>query len=284
MLKFLLITITVTTIISCDDNKKKPIANGIYKPLICENTCEGKQLLEEKSQKDSGFSYLAFPNFGHLGIGRCRGHALLTQKMSLLASFKTGVRCDLEQPHCLNNIKRGVRNIMNFQAHVFTGFKNLREFSNTPKIKEYLRTIVANTSHRYKTRPAKITIDRFNTIQGNTYGEVQKRLAEGHLPYIGLNGSLTGSHAVLIYREAVIDNRNVLCARDPNFVGDQAESCENYLYMTEQERIFFKRRGKPADFMQSFKLTHDEELRVVRYKKALSIQCVAEIQQNSDCR
>lgn len=285
MLKISLITTFAFLPLSCEQhnsaldisNNNPPINKVIVKKKgskISKKSCQGDRLLKLKTQLDDGFSYLAFPNFGRFGIGRCRGHALLTQKLSILATFKTGPICDLRELECFSEVRKGVGKILNYQTHTFVGHKNLWEFSSEPNIKKYLRAIVAGTSHRFRSRSAKISVKKFSTPQANMYGEVQKRLIQGHLPYVALSGLQTGAHAVLIYGESVAENKNVLCARDPNFVGTLAESCENYLYMDEDHKIFFKREEKTPDLMQTFLLTGDEEVRVSKYKKALSRKCL----------
>lgn len=203
----------------------------------------------------------------------------LTQKMSVLAKFTAGSRCNTEEIECLNEIKAGITKILNFEAHTFIGYNSLWEFSNTPGIKEYLRSIVAGTSHRYKARAGKIEFNVSNSSEMNTYHEIQRRLGKGHLPYVSISGMLTGNHAVIVYGESVIDNKNVLCVRDPNFIGSEAEACENYLYADSEDQIYFKRTNQEHDLMQTFMLTGDEELRVSKYKKALSRQCMSEANQ-----
>ena len=64
----------------------------------CEVVCS-KPL--KYSSSNTGFDYLSFPNFGYRGIGRCRGHALVMQKFSMLAEFDdTQSSCDTGLPNC----------------------------------------------------------------------------------------------------------------------------------------------------------------------------------------
>jgi hypothetical protein len=238
--------------------------------VSCEKYCH-KNHFEDLD--DDGYSYLAFTNFGYRGVGRCRGHALLTQKMSILASFRESGGCDLQTKECIQIYREGIQKIKKFKYHRFQGFKNLYEFSSHPKIKKLLKAIVAGTSNRYKAGRGFIKNPIYDSKELNTFHELKRRLSLGHLPYVGVLGRLTGAHALVLYADTFQGGQNILCARDPNFKNSRMEDCENYFF--EQEaNIYFQRLGKKPDKMYRFSLTKDEDIRIKRYMSALTKNCI----------
>jgi len=254
--------------------------NPSQEVMSCKKFCKKNHFLE---LEDDGFYYLGFTNFGYRGIGRCRGHALLTQKMTILARFNDEPSCDLETPECLDEFKDGIKKITSFQTHTFKGFKNLLEFSSHPKILPLLRNIVAGTSNRYKAGPGYIKNPEFESEQLNTFYEIKRRISLGQLPYVGVLGTLTGAHALVTYHDTYLGDQNILCAKDPNFRSTHAQNCENYFFEHEGE-IYFQRLGRDPDKMLRFNLTNDEDSRVKRYQTALSKRCLEDSRQATLCK
>jgi hypothetical protein len=231
---------------------------------------------------DDGFSYLSFTNFGHRGVGRCRGHALVTQKMSILGQFSGGHRCDLEKQSCLAMYKSGIDKIVNYKTFEFIGFSNLLELSSEPKLQRYLRSIVANTSHRYRAVQGFMANRAYDTEQMNMYSELIRRVTKSQLPYVGVLGQLTGAHALLVYKTQFQSGGTVLCARDPNFKSDTIENCENYFFK-DGGKVYFKRHNKPADYMSSFRITSDEDERTRQYHSSLNENCMVKSRAGQLC-
>ena len=266
MVRGFLLTTLLFTLISCEGeihtktSTQSSRNNKVYSKKNCTKICNPKILLRTKKFQDSGLEYLSFRNFGFRGIGRCRGHALLTQKMNYLATFTVSGGCDVKAIECLNKIKNGINKILKFEPFEFAGFRNLKEFSEVPEINRYLRAIVAGTRSRYRSGKAKISSTEYNTPQLNTYYEVKKRLKWGHTPYIGIKGANIGSHAVLVYNESLIENNAVLCVRDSNHIASGVESCENYFVHGSGDKIFYHREGYEPEVITFFKLTGDEDV------------------------
>lgn len=301
-MKTLLILITALSFISCeiDGQSKSPSPNKtpddipndptekpepvpsippVQQLPTCKKVCNKNHF---NDLVDDGYSYLSFTNFGHRGVGRCRGHALLTQKMSILADFSMGSRCDLEKDNCLKKYKASIDKVVAFKSAEFSGFRNLLELSSEPKIQRYLRSLVANTSHRYRAVQGYMEERLYNTEQMNMYAELIRRVKKSQLPYVGVLGQLTGAHALLIYKTEFVNGSTILCARDPNFKTDSIEKCENYFF-SKDGKVYFKRFNKPADFMSSFRITSDEDRRTEQYLKSLNEKCMIQSRAEGLC-
>lgn len=271
----LILFLFLFSLFSCEEDNKANINSSFEQReelTSCSQYCKANG--ENFKPVDTGYNYLSFQNFGYRGIGRCRGHAIVTQKMSQLAYFSIGTDCDLKDELCLNSYKEGIQKIMNFTPYHFKGFHNLYELSQIPELQRYLKGIVAGVSNRYQAGRAIISIDRYEDEKLNTFYELERRVYAGEIPYIGVKGKLTGAHALLVYDTKSIDGRDVLCARDPNIVLGNAENCDSYFYH-EQNSIFYKRLDRDADLMYKFSLTSDEDLRSKKYKDANKRYCIA---------
>ena len=157
------------------------------------------------------------------------------------------------------------------------------EFSEHPKIAPILRGIVAGTSSRFRAGNGKIENQTYKTPQLNTFYEIKSRVERGEMPYVGVQGLLTGAHAVLAYKVAHVGSHSVLCVKDPNYSSGTAQICEHYFYIVDDE-VYFKRADKDSDKMTYFSLTSDEDKRVVKYKAALKAQCLRESKAAKLCK
>jgi hypothetical protein len=270
---------------SDDEPTPTPIPEPTPEPPVsnlptCKKYCERNHF---EDLIDDGYSYLSFTNFGHRGVGRCRGHALITQKMSMLAEFIPGTRCNLENENCLAKYKKSIDDITEFKTAKFVGFKNLFDLSRDPRLKRYLRHLVSMTSHRYRAVQGYMATRPYATEQMNMFVELTRRVENYQLPYVGVLGKLTGAHALLIYKKDFMNGRLILCARDPNFKTETTEACENYFYH-EEGKVYFKRYSKPADLMSSFKITSDEDQRTIKYKQSLNSRCMSNSLASNLCR
>lgn len=225
-------------------------------------------------QQSNGFDYLSFPNFGYRGIGRCRGHALVMQRFSLLAKFdNTTSACDTTNEFCWLKIKSKIDRILSYQASTINGYSDLFEFSSDRRVRAYLWSIVAGTSHRYRAVDAKISVRRFENPHMNIFYELKKRVELGQLPYVGVVGPQTGSHALIVYAVESSSLKPYLCARDPNIVLGVAENCDHKIYFQDNQ-IYYQRYDRTPDALSFFRITSDEDQRVLRYKTALKTRCM----------
>ncbi len=285
----ILLLASVFILISCNDgassNKSTPqvLDDGVSDNSIsCFDYCSD-EIATSLRPEDSGYSYLSFPNFGHLGVGRCRGHALVTQKLSQLAYFSTTDGCDLSDIKCIASYKAGINNVLNFVPHHFSGFKSIYDLSSVPELKTFLRNKVASISHRYRAGTGNITITAHDDPKLNIFYELEKRILNADLPYVGIKGILSGAHALLLYDIGTAGKYDVLCARDPNIVLERAENCESYLYQ-EDGNIYYKRFDRAPDLMTKFLLTSDEDIRSSRYVESNRLNCESIAKAKKLCR
>jgi len=264
-----------------DANDSSSDSSDSLPDITCEKYCSDKNHFEEI--EDNGFSYLSFPNFGYNGVGKCRGHALLTQKMTFLAKFDESPGCDLEESTCLDIYRKGIYKIKKYGTFKIKGFKNLLEFSSHHKIKPILRNIVKYTPHRYKTGVAYIENPIYPTKEENNFYEIKRRLTLGHYPYVGIFGPKTGNHGLIAYEDTFKGSQNIICAKDPNIILDNAENCDNYFYL-EEGQIYYKRLNRDEDKLSKFNLTGDEDKRVEKYRKALTKNCIQESRAQNLCK
>jgi hypothetical protein len=277
-------------IISCENNstanknvrdENLPTRRPPVELLTCEKICNEQKVSLE--HQDDGLNFLSFTNFGYMGVGRCRGHALLTQKFSLLASYDENSICTKSDELCLNDYKIGIEKIQLYKPHTFKGVSNLLHFSSIPEVKDILYSIVKRTSHKYSGGMAYIKNPNHENNKINYFNEIKRRLRLNHLPYVGLAGKLTGKHAVLIYASQAINNQDVLCARDPNVLLKQSESCENYFYINDSQ-VYYQRYGRDSDLMTTFKLTKDEDRRILLYTESLRPLCIENNRSRGLCK
>jgi hypothetical protein len=271
----LFIILFMFTLISCGKTQK--ISQNSSADISCEELCKSEKGI--LNIPDEGFSYLSFTNFGYMGVGRCRGHALLTQKFSLLASYDENDICSKSPKECMDDLKLGIKKIQNFETHTFKSVNNLLEFSSIPDVKMILYSIVRSTSHKYSGGRAYIKNTNHENERISTFHEIKRRLSLNNLPYVGVTGSLTGKHAVLIYKT----QSDVLCARDSNVLLDTSEACENYFYIINSD-VYYHRYGREPDLMSKFKLSKDEDKRISEYVRVLGPSCIRRNKELKNCK
>ena len=76
--------------------------------------------------------YLSFANFSFQGIGRCRGHAILTQRLLMLMRFKPSAPanfdCDSEPATCRIKVRALLDQVDNSKVVAVPGFDSLADF------------------------------------------------------------------------------------------------------------------------------------------------------------
>ena len=232
----------------------------------------------------TGYDYLSFENFGYRGIGRCRGHALVTQKFNMLANFDdSSAACDLSEDSCWQDVLSQIKLILSYQVQTIKGYKDLYDFSQQKRVKTYLRSIVAGTSHRYQAIDSKLQVRHYANQKLNTFYDLVRRVNLNHQPYVGVVGNLTGAHALLIYDVKSIQGKKILCARDPNIVLDYPEECETYIFIRDQ-KIHYRRYDRKIDELGVFKITSDEDQRVKLYENALRAWCIESSKADGLCK
>jgi hypothetical protein len=222
-------------------------------------------------------NYLSFENFGSRGIGRCRGHAIVTQKMDMLAKFKKSEPhpcLGLDETTCYRTLYQIVGDVLNGEIKTIGGFDSLYEFSQHPFALKILRSKVASISHRYSASDAILESYDHTSSNLNVYFDVIRRLKIRHRPYVGIQGKhRIGNHAVIAYKMKY----NRICVRDPNIVirENSFENCQNYFYLRDGEVIYHQISQGPDEELLAISLQTDEDERVQKYIEQHYKDCVS---------
>ncbi len=242
-------------------------------PLHCfASSCfpDERILPEYKNQKN----YLAFENFGYRGIGRCRGHAIVAQKMDILAKYR------VKNPHpclgqddqtCYTTLSTLVKKVMSGKVVEIGGFDSLYEFSKDPIARQVLRNRIINIPHRYQAEDSPLEIRDHEVAKVNIFNDIVRRISLKVRPYIAIKGTIRiSSHALIGYKVIESNGSKLICVRDPNVVIRDIpfEDCQNFLYLADN-LVYYHQFGFPKDeklFLISLKT--DDDMRTEEYIKA----------------
>lgn len=261
----------------------KPESRSQAKPQ-CQSICsEDSRVLKGN---DHAWNFLAFKNFGHRGVGRCRGHAIVSQKMSELANFDGVLDCKPNSLSiaCKKDISHGINQVMNFQVYQFSGFKNLYEFSSHPYVAEILKFFIKTTNHRYSAVNSYREDLNYDSEDDITFFEIIRRVKDNQLPYIGIKGQTIGNHAVLGYQLDFKNSKDIICVRDSNIIAESiGEHCENFIYR-ENGNIYYQRENQIPTILYTFSLTSDEDARVSLYISSRHRFCIEDNLRKNQCK
>ena len=222
-------------------------------------------------------NYLSFENFGSRGVGRCRGHAIVSQKMEMLAKFnkyKPHPCLGMDDTSCYRAIYDIISDVINGNINTVGGFDSLYEFSQHPYALKILRSKVAAISHRYSATDAPLESYDHATSNLNVYFDVVRRIKRHHRPYVGIQGKYRiGNHAVIAYKT----KSNRICVRDPNIVirENTYENCQNYFYLKSGQILYHQTTQSPDEELLTVSLQTDEDERVQEYIEQHFKNCVS---------
>ena len=241
----------------------------------CSQTCPSDYRILQGNRTQ--FNFMNFKNFSYRSIGKCRGHAIVGQKLSELAYFEQSSECmKTSSNKCAQDIRAGIRSIINFKTYTFFGFPNLKEFSSNDTVKNILKSYVRATSHRYRANQASIRDLGYENAHESIFHELILRVKENQQPYIGIKGDSVGQHAIVAYDIAFREGHEVLCIRDSNILFEHGESCQNYLYF-KNSKVRYKRFKRKVANLFTFQLMSDEDRRVKKYISAQVERCLKKI-------
>lgn len=263
------------------DNQNEPLPEPIPSPEPvpnrplpkCEVICDNSQELFKETDQ---FSYLSFVNFGFRGIGRCRGHAIITQNLAKLAFFDHSDRSCVKSAYdsqCASNALEQIKNILSYKAEKIIGFPDILTMSEHPKIKAYLKMRVRSISHKYSARTVVPENPQSDNQFTNIFYELVARVERNHEPYIGIKGGAVGDHALLAYDYKRTAYGDTLCVRDSNFIPPNGLECRSIIYHQNGE-IYYKRADLDPTKLFIFNLMTDENIRVEKYRVAQKKYCI----------
>lgn len=231
-----------------------------------------------KVDNDLNFNTMSFPNFGYLGIGRCRGHAIVTQKLSQLLVFKPSERCTEDSFTCRNRLIEKLRNaLINFEVVEIPNYENLLELSQDFVLKQYLRGWVRGTPANFSARRSDVRVDQYTDPKKNLFFDIIQKIEMGMVPYLGILGSFKiSSHALLATQIKYNEDGQVICVEDSNIVTDisTGDLCENYLYYDDLGQNLYYQKGQLTERLNYIGTYTDDEYRHQRYQAAWYSYCL----------
>jgi len=259
-------------LMSCDDNNSLQSLNPLpdispsrpsdppSSPSVCPT-----QGLPSGIVRDQDF--LSFPNFGFRGIGRCRGHALVSQRLLYFMRFNPHAPkdwdCDYDRAECQEKFRLILSKVESNQVVVVNGYENLNELSQELALRAILRGEILQISHRYSAVPIKLSAGLARQVA--LFKELKKRVRLNHLTYVALKGEEVGQHGVLVYK---LNGRNQICVRDPNIVPEYGEeNCQNYFTLRD-EKIYYHRHARGESLVLA-EVFSDEEVRLNSFRQSL---------------
>lgn len=216
--------------------------------------------------------YLNFPNFGFRGIGRCRGHALVSQRLLYFMRFKPQLPrewdCDYDRLDCQAKFREKLNQVSQNKVVIIHGYDNLAELSTDLPLRTMIRSEILKIPHRYTAVPIKLNDS--SPRQVAIFKELQRRVRLNHLTYVSLKGVEVGQHGVLTYSQKRISDREMICVRDSNIIPESGkESCQNYFYL--QEGMVYYHRDKRGESVVRVEVFSDEEVRLNSFRQSLCL-------------
>lgn len=213
--------------------------------------------------------FLSFPNFGYRGIGRCRGHALLSQRLLYFMRFDpTSPRewnCEADPLDCQSQFQKKLEAIFDHQIIFIRGYRNLQELSSELALRSLLRSEILRIPDRYSATP--IVLNSSASRQAALFKEMKRRVRLNHLTYVALKGEEVGAHGVLVYK---LQGPHRVCVRDPNIIPHGGmEDCQSYFTLVG-ESIFYMRENR-GESMVVAEIFSDEEVRLNSFRQSLCL-------------
>lgn len=256
--------------------------------LLCNKKCTNNFEVIPESKDPQG--YLAFPIPGHLGIGRCRGHAIITQQFNMLSRFQPENKVNDCGPKnmsskCVSFYSGLIEKITkeNKVAEI-PGFSSLAEFSSTPAIYKILYKKVIGYSHKYYANPGHLEEEKFSR-KNSVFNELVNRVKNRQQPYIGIKGLGVADHAILATGVRKIGRQEVICVSDSNqrsFNPLREDPCENYIQMVAGTPTYKTRKGQTKPLIK-FNLYSDEDKRLQSYVQAWQDECQKQKSSAQEC-
>lgn len=266
------------------------------KSCSCEKLCpEGFDILDRGVDNDAPENSLSFNNgdtafykkdSGYTGY--CWGHAVVTQRFNRLATFNPNYKKPFadedEKSTRIKNYQYIIDKINNNEPVEIMGFKNLKEFSSDPEVKDLLQESVKKNWGENAMSMQGLTMVTSTRSQGEEYysklfDDIEYRLGKHQEPTIVLNqlGEGSTAHAFLISGSGVdqTTGERYLCARDNNFSAERISNCQKKLYLTKEGTLEYHIiPGMPPKAIGNMKVSYTENSNTVEQVKNLKEHCL----------
>ena len=257
--------------------------------LGCTKDCpSNSSILDNTPPKQN---YLAFSNLTSWGIGRCRGHSIVTQQFNALAIWdKEGKHASDCGPLNMSKIckayyKQIIKDIIKFKVASIPGFKNLYEFSSHPDIAPMLKDHVKAVPHTYYSNGGYLST-RTGNNHLDIFLELKHRIKNSQEPSIAIKSSEISDHAITAYDIKSIGDKDYICIRDPNVMPSPRGTdiaCDTYLHYENGKVLYKTSVPKGEHKLTKLILAQEEDWRTVKYVDARRKYCIEEKQKGNEC-
>jgi hypothetical protein len=292
-------------IIPINDNNKSNISK--IKDNLCSckawGTCDKKscscnvlcpdnfKIFDRPGNSDSIGNSLAFTNMDDAFYakdsfysGYCWGHALVTQRFNRLASFEAnlpkkfvGIDHELER---LREYKGIIAKLNNNEPVDIPGFKNLKEFSSDPEVKNLLMDSVKDQWQENAMSSQGISMVTGSDSQGAEYynkvfDDIEYRINNHQSPAIVFNeeDNATKAHTVLVSGSGRMSTgERYLCLRDNNIEPLYLQDCKRKMILNKDGTMNYPGFGKVG----KLKVTHGENANTVEQVNNLKVKCLGD--------
>jgi hypothetical protein len=234
---------------------------------LCNQYCNDESNIRPK---DNRYDFMSFVNFGYRGIGRCRGHAIITQQLSHLVHFDNTSKCNDDQ--CIDNALSKIKEALKYKAVTIKGFKHLYELSKVPVIEQYLKMRVRSISHKYSARGIEVDSRYADSREINLFYYIKDQVLSGHESYVAVKGVNIGHHALLAYDHDQNHFGEVLCVKDSNYIPKNGLECKSFFFI-QNGSIYYKRADLEPRLLFIFNVMTDDLLREQKYLDRLKQYC-----------
>ena len=215
--------------------------------------------------------------------GYCWGHAVVTQRFNRLAKFvpsepKKFSNID-EYEQRRRELKYIIKKINNNEPVDIPGYKNLKDFSSDPEVKEILLDNVKDEWARNAMSTQGLSIVASGKPESKEYYEdlfndIEFRLKNHQSPAIVFNQreSSAFAHTVMVSGSGMTrDGTRYLCLRDNNYQQHNNMNCSSKMYLNANGTVSYD-RWSPAE-IGKVQLSYTENSNTLEQMENLKKRC-----------
>lgn len=218
--------------------------------------------------------------------GFCWGHALVTQRFNRLVRFQKNLPKKFESEDNassrLKEYKDIIEKLNNNEPVDIPGFKNLKDFSSDPEVKDLLQESVKKNWAQNAMSTQGLSMITSGEPQGADYyhqlfDDLEFRLKNNQSPAIVFNDreSPTKSHTVLVNGSGTApDGQRYICLRDNNFAPERSLNCQNKMILTKDGTVTYSKWI--PNKIGKVKLSYSENSNLVEQISNLHAKCLNE--------
>jgi len=216
--------------------------------------------------------------------GFCWGHAVITQRFNRLAKFKPDEpRLGANDPIIRQRELKGIISKINNNEPVdISGYKNLKDFSTDPEVKELLEETVKKNWARNAMSTQGLHI--VASGEPNPVDETKKlfddldfRVKHNQMPAVVVNDINESSyaHTVLVSGTGTTDDgKRYLCIRDNNYSPERSYNCKNKMFLNADGSLNYS--AWPYRKIGKIELSYTENSNTVEQINNLQSKCATD--------